>query len=654
MVGPLNSGTGSRALLGIRVDGPALVPVVLLPVPRKTLDDPEALLRLRKETDRAVGLDHPSILKVLGLVQIKRGLARATAFANGEPVRRILTRAVRLTPGMAARVVVDAATGVHYAHLAANEEGIPLVHGDIRPETLMSSYSGLTMVTGYGALTVAPTEAGGKRVPGRRKYSAPEQILGGRTASTPQTDVYLLGLVLWEALTGQIPFQDAVDPDKAIVGAELPLNSPRIPEKLRPVLEKAIAKKGTDRYPTALALREAIEGAIELATQAQYAEWLAQQFVGDPIALAQRKLVEQALEQAEGLARTPPPLPQPAASPAAAAAAPAQVAAPQRPRPPASAPSGRRPVAADAARAPLWPFAATAVACLALGAAGGWLARDMQPPPQAVVDYGATRPHAPLTVEVQKPADMPSALEPLSPTPTPAPVDPAAQPPAGTEPAGAKQPEPAAPPVAPTPLAPTPTATPTPNPQRTPPAVAAGTRVPNDGEAAPGENVAAMPGLVMPSLEVFSVPEVDVLLGTRSLGRTPTKSTVLAGKQKLTLVNASMSIRVTREVEVNPTGTTHADVRIGVGSIGFHAPTGAKVSLDKRVLGIAPLEKRFNVYEGTHHAVVEVDGQRWEESFEVTDGDWLSYTARPGDRTGARLRFTKDVSAGTKPEIAIP
>ena len=299
VVGPLNSSPGSRALLGLRFEDSDVTPVVILPVPRKTLDDPEALLRLRKETDRAVGLQHPSILRVLGLIPFKRGLARTTAYANGESLRRIFSRAGRLAPELAGRIVTDAAMGVHYAHLAANEEGTPLVHGDLRPETLMVTYAGVTVVTGYGALTVAPTEMGGKRVPGRRKYSAPEQLLGGRSAATTQTDVFLLGLVLWEALTGSVPFQDAAQPDQATITDGLSPDAPRIPEKLRPVLERALAKKGTERYPTALAFREAVEEAMgPLATAEECADWLAKKFVGDPQTMAERALVERALSDA--------------------------------------------------------------------------------------------------------------------------------------------------------------------------------------------------------------------------------------------------------------------------------------------------------------------------------------------------------------------
>jgi serine/threonine-protein kinase len=113
VVGNLNSSPGSRALFGLRFEGAQITPVVLLPVPRKTLDDPEALLRLRKETDRAVSLEHPGILRVLGLVPYKRGLARVTAYANGESLRRLFARAGRLSPAMAGRIVADAAMGVH-------------------------------------------------------------------------------------------------------------------------------------------------------------------------------------------------------------------------------------------------------------------------------------------------------------------------------------------------------------------------------------------------------------------------------------------------------------------------------------------------------------------------------------------------------------
>src|SRR4030043_235946 len=83
---------------------------------------------------------------------------------DGESLRRVLEVTKRLPGGLAARIAVDAALGVQYAHLGGNEDGTALVHGDLRPETLLVSYAGVTKVSGYGALTVAPKETGGKRV----------------------------------------------------------------------------------------------------------------------------------------------------------------------------------------------------------------------------------------------------------------------------------------------------------------------------------------------------------------------------------------------------------------------------------------------------------------------------------------------------------
>ena len=73
-----------------------------------------------------------------------------------EVARSSLT-STSISPALAGRVIADAATGAHYAHLAANEEGTLLVHGDLRPETIVSSYPGVTLMTDYGALSVAPT-----------------------------------------------------------------------------------------------------------------------------------------------------------------------------------------------------------------------------------------------------------------------------------------------------------------------------------------------------------------------------------------------------------------------------------------------------------------------------------------------------------------
>src|SRR6185295_4240618 len=98
-------------------------------------------------------LEHPNITRVFGLASLDEGLARIVEFADGESLRRVLEVAHRLPSHFAALLTAEAATGAHFAHVAGNDDGTPLVHGDLRPETVMVTYGGITKVAGYGALS---------------------------------------------------------------------------------------------------------------------------------------------------------------------------------------------------------------------------------------------------------------------------------------------------------------------------------------------------------------------------------------------------------------------------------------------------------------------------------------------------------------------
>lgn len=300
-IGPLLSGEGSRAVLGLALeDGVRPQPVVMVWAPPEQLQDPESADRLFEETRRAVGLEHPNILRVHGMVMLAGLPARVTAYADGEPLRRVLEVGQRLPPAFAALVVADAARGVHHAHQQGKEDGTPFTHGDLRPETLMIGFGGVCQVTGYGALGVAPRETHGRRVPNRRRYSAPEQLLGGREATTVQTDVLLLGLVLYECLTGKIPFQDAPAPDAAALNDALPPLPDEVPRALDAVVRKATAKAAGERYPTAQAFHDAVVAALgELPPRTAFAEHLARLFPPDSEARkTRREVIEDGLTEA--------------------------------------------------------------------------------------------------------------------------------------------------------------------------------------------------------------------------------------------------------------------------------------------------------------------------------------------------------------------
>jgi len=308
---PLHSGQGSRAFLGLVLeDGAPPRPVVLIWAPQEIAQSPDLTAKLSKETARALVFEHPNILRVYALAAQDGGLARVTEFADGEPLRRVLEASPRLPPPLAALVAADAATGLHYAHMAGNDDGSPLVHGDIRPETLMVSYAGVTKVTGYGALGVAPRERDGKRVRNRRAYSAPEQLLGGREAVNVQSDVFLLGLVLHECLSGKMPFKESADPDKAVLNRSLPPLPQDVPLKLDAVVRKATAKRAYDRYPSALAFREALVEAVgTLPAHTSLEDFLAKHFPPESEArLSRRRVIEAGIAEVMQKAGVAPPV----------------------------------------------------------------------------------------------------------------------------------------------------------------------------------------------------------------------------------------------------------------------------------------------------------------------------------------------------------
>lgn len=619
-IGPLNAGEGSRAVLGLALeDGAAPRPVVLVWAPPELTQDPEQAARLARETQRATVFEHPNILRVHGLVELEGGLARVTEYADGESLRAVLETGKKLGPGFATMVVADAAMGVHYAHLAGNDDGTPLIHGDLRPETMMVSFGGVCRVTGYGALGVAPKESDGRRVRNRRRYSAPEQLLGGRDANNVQTDVFLLGLVLYECLTGKIPFKDTPDPDKATLTRPLPPMPADVSRQMEAVVRKATAKRANERYPTVLAFREALlEAAGPLPSRELFASHLSRLFPpeGD-VRKARRQVLEKGLEDARkaggsvpvavaSVSAAPPPekaapvpvaagsvsasgTPVPAASTAGASASGTAVpvdaaspagAEPQQPAPPAAAPSRTEPSRPSAPpqthyepplsdetplpQRPRWlvPFAVGGLV-LAL-AAGAFLHQSRQSPAAAAPEDAGVVLAAAESVD------------------------------AGALDAGA---------VA---------------------AVDAGT--PADGGALALLNRAA-PTSPEALLELLVEPQVDVSIDGRVLGRTPLNVSLPPGKYVLYLNNPALGIQTARAVTLSLTERNLHQIQLLRGFIHVRAPSGAVVVLDGRNVGKAPIEQ-LDAYEGPHRLLVTLDGQNWEQSFQLTGAQHVTFTVK--------------------------
>ncbi len=570
-VGPLLAGTRSTAVLGIEdvADGPGRA-VVLVWAPAELAKDEERAAQLRRETRRASELTHPHIVTVFGLATLPEGLARVVEFVDGESLRQVLDLVAPLPPRVAARITADVALGAHYAHLAGNDDGSPMVHGDLRPETVMVTYAGKAKASGYGALAVAPREASGLRVVNRRRYAAPEQIIGGRTASTPQTDVFLLGLLLYEMVSGKKPWDGAPDVDHAVVAAPLPLEAAdHIPAELVPVLERATRKRAADRYPTALAFRDAVDQALTLAPHGDVAAFMERHFPKENSPRAARVQVleearaAQARRQAEAKAREPKRTPVPAVRPAAELLEP-EARADWRSR---------------------LPLVLGFV--VAVGVVGAiWFASRTAPTRPMIVSPPGTTTTAALTAE----------LAPTPPTAPPQPV--ASRDPGHTEtrtdasPAAAGKPAPAL------------------------PGPSAG-----DGRLSP---VPAMGRAPTTLLELTVEPPVEVVLDGVKVGKSPVTVPAAPGRRVVELIDKSRGIDLKRAVLVGKEGVTRQTFTIGHGTLSVRMPDGASLALDGRVLGLKPAAE-ISVYEGTHHLKVTLGDAVWQESFAIRPEQTLKY-----------------------------
>ncbi|MDQ3265552.1 MAG: protein kinase [Myxococcota bacterium] len=577
-LGPLMSGENSRAILAIAkaAAGHGVPePRVLIWLHEDVTRDPDAMQAVRRETTRAEQLDHPNIVRVYGLTEEPEGIARVVEFADAESLRRILQAAEALTPALASRIVADLATGVHYAHLAGNDDGTPLVHGDLRPETVLIGYSGASKVGGYGALAAAPREPGGRRVQGRRQHCAPEQVVGGREAVNVQTDVYLLGVLLYELLSGKVPYSEL--PANEFDGAVLTYPPPPLPVGERPpeleaVLRRAMAKKAFDRYPTPLALRDAIERAMDgaMAPVEEVARFVNELFPEEGSSsprAARRQMIAEAITRAQEEAAPSAPVQAQPSGPVVPPAAPVDRPAPE-PVVPAAAPASRPaldPLVAEAAspsspepvvqqpasddRAPRRSWALPVGVLLALVAAGGIWAWQGSRSPVEVTDSTGVDAGAPAQTDAGALAEV-----------TPAPAEVVAD-------AGAEE--------------------------------------------------------AVTYLEVFVDPSVEVLIDGKEMGRSPVKVVVEPGRRTVQLLDRKKLINLTRYVDVQQAGARR-EFYLNRGYVNISAPDGSEILIDGKSFGVAPV-KEIGLYEGFHQLKVEVGDLRWQESFTLKPNERVRF-----------------------------
>ena len=218
------------------------------------------LKRFRLEAEAAAKLEHPGIVPIHEVGERDGSCYFSMKFVEGGQLDEVVRRAP-MSIRQAAELIAKVARTVHYAH----QHGI--LHRDIKPGNILLDQKGEPHLTDFGLARLVETESTMTRtleVLGTPSYMAPEQAMGNNAAVSSATDVYGLGAVFYQLLTGQPPFAGGATYEtiKLLLDTEPKqprLLNPKIDRDLSTICLKCLEKDPERRYASALALAEDLE-----------------------------------------------------------------------------------------------------------------------------------------------------------------------------------------------------------------------------------------------------------------------------------------------------------------------------------------------------------------------------------------------------------
>lgn len=260
----LGEGGMARVYLGrdLRLQRPVAIKI---PHPH-LMTDPDFLSRFRHEAHAAAMVSHPNLVDIYDVGQDGDRHYIVMEYVAGVTLKQLINREAPFAIPRAVRIGEQIARGLHAAHRAG------LIHRDIKPQNIIVTDDGQVRITDFGVakshLSTAMTETG--ITLGTADYIAPEQAQG--RPATPQSDIYAVGVVLYEMLTGRLPFTG--DNPVAVVMKHISeppppprRYNPNIPAALEAIILRALAKDPAQRQRTALELAEELHNYEQLVTQ---------------------------------------------------------------------------------------------------------------------------------------------------------------------------------------------------------------------------------------------------------------------------------------------------------------------------------------------------------------------------------------------------
>lgn len=225
----------------------------------------DRVVQFRARAELLRRLAHPAIEALVDEGDVGGEPFFATAFVDGLSLRDCLSRNIQgMRPSSAASVIADACAALDLAHRVGNGAGVPVLHRELSPEAILVGTDGGVRVLGFKPVTVDAISRD-KMLAG---YTAPELLDGTREAS-PASDVYGLGVVLFELCTGRSPFYECADPADVVrlaTTAGVPpasrLRSILPPELVR-VISAATRRRPSERLDSAAALENRLRGFLK-------------------------------------------------------------------------------------------------------------------------------------------------------------------------------------------------------------------------------------------------------------------------------------------------------------------------------------------------------------------------------------------------------
>lgn len=234
-------------------------------------DNEEFLQRFQREAHAAANLSHPNIVTVHDIGQDKHRHFIVMEFVSGRTLKSLIREYLQregdpLPVARTLNLAIQICAGIGYAHRAG------LIHCDVKPQNVLVTRDDRVKVADFGiarALSQASLHTG-SQLWGTPHYFAPEQAAG--EPATPASDVYAIGIILFEMLTGRLPFEAETLPALALKHLhETPpliteLN-PAVPAQLEKIINKVLSKEPAGRYRTAGQLERILRSYNESSNQ---------------------------------------------------------------------------------------------------------------------------------------------------------------------------------------------------------------------------------------------------------------------------------------------------------------------------------------------------------------------------------------------------